>query len=139
MKTVDAMAFVKNLAELKRASRAVTAGASEALGLNDTQVKVLRHVAANGSMSQAALARATETDPALLGRALKPMLKARQLVRVADKDDARAYVIEIGPAGKVLVTASGKAIERLAKAFTAPLDAKDLADFERIVRKIVAR
>ncbi|MGV3624123.1 MAG: MarR family winged helix-turn-helix transcriptional regulator [Archangium sp.] len=139
MKTADAMAFVKNLAELKRASRAVTAGASEELGLNDTQVKVLRHVAASGAMSQAELARATEVDAALLGRALKPMLKARQLVRVADEEDARAYVIQLGPAGKSLVTASGKMIEKLAKEFTAPLSARDLADFERIVRKLVGR
>lgn len=139
MKTADAMAFVKNLAELKRASRVVTAGASEETGLNDTQVKVLRHLAASGPMSQAALARATETDPALLGRSLRPMLKARQLMRVVDENDGRAYVIELGPAGKALVVTSGKAIERLAKEFAAPLDAKDLADFERIVRKLVAR
>jgi DNA-binding MarR family transcriptional regulator len=139
MKTVDAMAFVKNLAELKRASKSVTEGVAESVGLNDTQVKALRHVAAIGAMSQAELARATGVDPALLGRALKPMLKARQLVRVADQNDARAYVIELGPEGKPLVAASGKVIEKLAKAFTAKLDAKDLVDFERIVRKLVAR
>ena len=133
-----ALAFAENLAALKRASRLAASVAFDELGLSDTQLRVLRYVATEPSVTQADLARATETDPSLLGRSLQRMLKRRMLRRTANALDRRSYVISLGADGKRFLAMANEASERLVKQLVAPLDAKDLADFERITRKIVS-
>lgn len=132
-----ALAFAENLAALKRASRQAAAVAFDELGLSDMQLKMLRHIAANPTVTQADLARATETDPALLGRSLRVMLGHGMVKRAQSREDKRAFVISLTPRGRSVLTSSNEASERLVKQLVAPLDAKDLADFERITKKIV--
>lgn len=138
MHAPSALAFVENLAALKRASRLAAATAYESLGLNDTQMKMLRFVAANPPVTQAELARATETDASLLGRSMTSLLQRGELKRTPSPDDRRAYVVALGPYGKRLLARVNEASERLVRQLSAPLDARDLADFERITNKLVS-
>lgn len=133
-----ALAFAENLVALKRASRQAAAVAFDALGLNDTQLKMLRHIDANPSVTQADLARATETDPSLLGRALRVLVDDGMVKRTPSRDDKRAFVISVTVYGRRVLATSNEARERLVRQLAAPLDAKDFADFERITKKIVS-
>ena len=128
--------FLENIAAFKRALRLSAASAYGEFALGDTQMKVLRYVAKNPGASQAALARATETDPALLGRALRGMLQRGELKRTKSKDDARAFVVDLGAKGHALAEQLNAANQALVARLVAPFDARDFADFERIVGKL---
>lgn len=126
------------MSAVKRVLRQVAAEAYGALPLGDTQMKILRYVAAHPRVSQAELARATETDPALLGRALKGMLDRGVLKRSRSKEDRRAYLIELGASGAALATRVEAASARMIQRIVSPFDARDLADFDRLAKKLVA-
>jgi DNA-binding MarR family transcriptional regulator len=137
-KSPELRAFAENMSTVKRVLRQASAEAYGDFALGDTQMKILRYVAANPRASQADLARATETDPALLGRALKGMLDRGVLKRSRSKEDRRAYLIELGPSGAALATRVEAASARLVQRILAPFDARDLADFDRLTKKLVA-
>jgi len=131
-------AFLENVAAFKRSLRLATASAYTEFSLGDTQMKVLRYVSRNPGVSQAALARATETDPALLGRALRSLLQRGELKRTRSKEDARAFVVDLGAKGHALAEQIHAANQKLVERVAAPFDARDFADFDRIVKKLQA-
>lgn len=134
--TPQVQAFLDNVAAFKRVLRQATVAAYAELPLGDTQMKLLRYVAKNPGASQAALARATETDPALLGRALRSLVHRGELKRTRSKTDARAFVVDLGAKGHALAAHLDATHLQMVERFVAPFDARDLADFDRIVRKL---
>lgn len=136
--TPELRAALSNLGALKRSLRAATADAYGDLGFGEAQMKLLRHVAAEPGLTQVDVARATQTDPALAGRALRGLLDRGALSRKRSDTDGRAYVLTLGPNGPSLLAeieaANAKFIERL----SAPLNERDLVDFDRIAKKLIA-
>jgi ribosomal protein L12E/L44/L45/RPP1/RPP2 len=64
---------------------------------------------------------------------------ARGLVlRKRSKDDRRLYVLELSAAGKRVQERIEAARRSLAKRVVAALDERDLRDFERVAKKILA-
>lgn len=136
--TPELRAALENLGPLKRCLRAATTEAYGELGLGEAQMKILRHVAAAPGVSQAELARATQTDAALTGRALTGLLSRNVLRRKRSTHDKRAYVLELGPRGAALLARVNAANTKLVQRVSAPLDTRDLLDFDRIAKKLIA-
>ncbi|HEY9724225.1 MAG TPA: MarR family transcriptional regulator [Oscillatoriaceae cyanobacterium] len=110
--------------------------ASEKLGV--TQVRFLRHLGQHPGISQAELARATDTDPALTGRTLQPLMERGLVRREPSPADRRGYVLELGDAGRETLERVESLRERVLTQFVAPLDGRDLKDFDRIAKKLLA-
>lgn len=130
--------FLDQLSAVARRLRMVAAEAYASLELGSTQAKFLRHIGRNSHISQADLARATATDPALTGRALETLVDRGWVRRTRSEADRRQYVLELGPAGQRARKRVEEAREAVAERVAAVLDDRDIEDFERIARKIVA-
>ena len=129
--------FLDTYARLKRSLAALTAREYAQLELGSAQVRFLQQIARSPSISQAELARATDTDPALTGRALQTLLKRGWVRRVRSATDKRAYVLQLGAGGKRIMARVEAVRSELAEQVTASLDDRDREDFRRIVDKIV--
>ncbi len=130
--------FLDGFGALSRCLRTVVAEAYAELGLGSTQAKFLRHVGRRSRTSQADLARATLTDPALTGRVLASLIERGWVRRTRSEDDRRQYLLELSPAGERASRKVEEARANVAARVARALDARDLADFERIGRKIRA-
>jgi DNA-binding MarR family transcriptional regulator len=108
------------------------------LGIGSTQAKLLRAVRERRAMSQADLARATGTDPALTGRALRTLLDRGWVRRRRSRDDGRAFSLELTAEGEALFARVEAARDALVARLDAALDESDVAAFDRIVRKLLA-
>jgi DNA-binding MarR family transcriptional regulator len=76
-------------------------------GLGQTQVGFLRHIGETAGISQADLARATDTDPALTGRGLQTLIERGWILRERSAGDLRGYVLSLsGPGLKALAASS---------------------------------
>ena len=69
----DPTEFIDLFGAVKRRLGAVAAQAYATVEMGSTQAKFLRHIGRNSRISQAELARATETDPTLTGRILQAL------------------------------------------------------------------
>jgi DNA-binding MarR family transcriptional regulator len=134
----EAGEFIDLFGLLKRRFLSVATQAYATAGMARMQGKLLRHIAHKGRGSQAELARATDTDPALTGRALHALLADGLVRRRRSDEDRREYVVELTAAGRRANDRVDKARMELAVRLAAVLDERDLADFERIVKKILA-
>jgi DNA-binding MarR family transcriptional regulator len=134
----DPTEFLETFGALKRCLSALGAQAYASAGIGSTQAKFLRYVGRNSRISQADLARATGTDPTLTGRVLQTLLERGLVRRERSGEDRREYVLELGAAGR----RAHRRVEKLRADFAARvvsvLDARDVEDFERITRKILA-
>ena len=126
------------LGTLTRAVRAAAAQEYAALDLGNTQAKFLRHIGRHTRISQAVLARATMTDPALTGRTIESLIERGWVRRTRSDEDRRQYVLELTAAGERVRKRVEEARERIAKRIAAVLDERDARDFDRIARKILA-
>jgi DNA-binding MarR family transcriptional regulator len=108
------------------------------LGLGPTQAKLLRTVGEGQPMSHADLARATGTDPALTGRALRTLLDRGWVRRRRSREDRRAFSLELTPEGDAQLEKVRAARETLGARIDGCLDAADLAAFDRIAQKLLA-
>jgi DNA-binding MarR family transcriptional regulator len=124
--------------ELSRALRAFAAESYAELGLGSTQAKFLREIGKAGRTSQAALARATATDPTLTGRALQTLLEKGWVRRTRSEEDRREYVLELSPAGKRLLARVESVREGVAERLGSALSERDRDDFDRIAGKLLA-
>jgi DNA-binding MarR family transcriptional regulator len=114
------------------------AEAYAALELGSTQGKFLRYIGKHSRISQADLARATATDPALTGRALEMLVERGFVRRKRSDEDRRQYLLELSASGQRMRARVEDARSRVAERVAAVLDEGDLEDFERIAGKIVA-
>jgi DNA-binding MarR family transcriptional regulator len=129
--------FVEAFSTLKRRLSAVVEEGYAPLGLSATQAKLLRVIGEGEAMSQAALARATSTDPALTGRILRTLLDKGWVRRRRSREDQRAFSLELTAAGTELFASVRSKRAALHARVERCLDAEDRAAFERIVRKLL--
>jgi DNA-binding MarR family transcriptional regulator len=101
-----------------------------------TQARFLRYIGAHGGISQAALARATDTAPTLTGRLLQTLLQRGFVRRARSKQDRREYVLELGASGQRMRRRVEEARARFAARVVGVLDDRDMQDFDRIAGKI---
>jgi len=107
------------------------------LGIGATQAKLLRTVGERQPMSQADLARATGTDPALTGRALRTLLDRGWVRRRRSREDRRAFSLELTPEGEALLEKVRAARAALFARIDGSLDEADHAAFDRIAKKLL--
>ena len=130
--------FLDSFTALARSIRSAAAQSYASFDVGSTQAKFLRHVGRNSGISQAELARATVTDPALAGRVLETMIERGWLRRERSEQDRRQYVLELSAAGKRACQRVEEARLHVAERAVAALDARDLEHFERIANKLRA-
>jgi len=132
----DPDAFIESFRGFTRCVKGVIAQSYAELGVGSTQAKFLRHIGRSGRMSQAELARATETDPTLTGRALETLIDRGWVRRRRSEADRRQYVLELSAAGRRACEQVEAARARVIQRVVGVLSPRDLADFERITRKL---
>jgi DNA-binding MarR family transcriptional regulator len=134
----DPTEFIETFGALKRCLTSVAAQAYATVELGSTQGKFLRYIGKHSRISQAELARATGTDPTLTGRTLQTLIERGLVQRERSDEDRREYVIELGAEGRRAQNRVEKLRAQLAARVVAVLDERDLEDFERITKKILA-
>ena len=130
--------LIHTLGALSRCLRTVAAQAYAAFDVGNTQAKFLRHIGAQERISQIELARATGTDPALTGRVLETLVERGWVRRKRSDTDRRQYVLELSAAGERLRHKVEAVREQLARQVTSALTERDLDDFERVAKKVLA-
>ena len=131
-------AFIERFTAVKKRISTLAAQAYAEAGVGSLQAKLVQHLGLRSPISQAELARATDSDAPLTGRAIHTLL-ARKVVRRARSDqDRREYVVSLTPAGRRLFERVAKLQDRIASRIVDALDDRDIADFERIAAKILA-
>jgi DNA-binding MarR family transcriptional regulator len=125
------------LTEVIRRVRAVAAESYAALDLGSAQAKFLRHIGSDSRISQADLARATDTAPALTGRALETLIERGWVRRKRSQEDRREYLLELTASGQRAREKVEQARERFIERITAALEDRDVADFDRIASRIL--
>jgi DNA-binding MarR family transcriptional regulator len=130
--------FLESYRALARCLRTVTTAAYATFEVGSAQAKFLRHIGQDSRISQADLARATGTDPTLTGRVLEPLVERGWVRRTRSEEDRRQYVLELTAAGQRARQKVEEARKRIAARMAKVLDARDLEDFDRIVKKLLA-
>ena len=133
----DPIEFFELFGALKRSIHSLAVEAYAAAEIGGTQARFVRYIGGHTRISQAELARATDTDQALTGRALQTLLDRGWVRRERSTEDRREYILELSPAGRRALTRIEQIRAGLAERATAPLDERDLEDFERIARKLL--
>jgi len=135
--TRETAEFLERFGLLSRCLRATLAQSYATLDVGSTQAKFLRHIGRHSRISQADLARATATDPALTGRALQTLLERGWVRRKRSEEDRRQYILELSAAGQRARRRVEEAREQTAERVLSVLDAQDVESFDRLVAKIV--
>ena len=123
---------------LARSLRAAAAQTYATFEVGSTQARFLRYIDRHSQISQADLARATDSDPTLTGRVLETLIERGWVRRERSEEDRRQYLLELSAAGKRASKRVTEARRQVARRMVAVLDDHDLEDFERITRKIRA-
>jgi DNA-binding MarR family transcriptional regulator len=130
--------FIESFGALLRCIRAVSAQAYATFEVGSAQAKFLRHMGRNTRISQADLARATETAPTLTGRALETLIERGWIRRKRSEEDRRQYVLELTASGQRARERVEEAREGIVARIGTVLDEQDIEDFDRIAKKILA-
>ncbi len=134
----DPHEFWDQFSAVLRTVRSAAAQAYAELEVGSAQAKFLRHIGDNSRISQADLARATDTAPTLTGRALDPLVERGWVRRRRNEDDRRQYVLELTPAGQRTRDRVEAARAEMIAKIGAVLDERDIEDFDRIAKKVLA-
>lgn len=134
----DPTEFIDTFGTVRRRITAAAARAYAGADLGPMQAKLVRHLGKHAPISQAELARITESDPALAGRVLATLIERGLIVRERSKTDRREYVLELTAAGRRMRDRIEKLRSELAGQIVGALDGRDLDDFDRIAKKILA-
>jgi DNA-binding MarR family transcriptional regulator len=134
----EAGEFLERFGMLSRCLRSAAAQKYAALDVGSTQAKFLRHIGRHSRISQADLARATGTDPALTGRALETLVERGWIRRKRSEEDRRQYILELSAAGQRMRTRVDEAREQIAEQVVSVLDGSDIEAFDRLTGKILA-
>jgi DNA-binding MarR family transcriptional regulator len=118
--------------------RAGVAQAYAKTEVGSAQAKLLRHIGRHSRISQADLARATDTAPTLTGRAVEPRVERGWIRRTRSDEDRREYLLALTPSGERMRAKVEEAREELVQRLAAAMDDRDADDFERIAKKILA-
>jgi DNA-binding MarR family transcriptional regulator len=134
----DPAEFLDTFAAVRKRLTAHASQGYAELGVGSLQARFVRHIGSVGKASQAELARATDSDPTLTSRTLKTLIDRGLVEKERSDDDRREYVLELTATGKRLRERIERVRGQLAAKAIASLDAQDLADFDRIAKKILA-
>lgn len=138
MKSRDPTAFIDTFGSMRRRITALAANAYAAADVGPMQAKLVRHIGKRSPISQAELARVTESDPTLTSRTLQVLIERGLVRRERSGEDRREYVLQLTPAGKRTQARIETLRSDLAAQIVGALDERDLADFDRIAQKILA-
>jgi len=138
MKSRDPTAFIDTFGSMRRRITALAANAYAAADVGPMQAKLVRHIGKRSPISQAELARVTESDPTLTSRTLQVLIERGLVRRERSGEDRREYVLQLTAAGKRTQARIEKLRSDLAAQIVGALDERDLADFDRIAQKILA-
>jgi len=131
-------AFFLQYAAMKKVVAAQAAEAYAQQGLGSAQTKFLRHLGKCAApISQATLARETDSDEALTGRVLRTLILRGWVKRARSTEDRREYVLELTAAGRKMEKRIDALRDGMAKKLAEALDERDLKDFERIAKKVL--
>jgi DNA-binding MarR family transcriptional regulator len=130
--------FFERFGAVMRTFRSVAAQAYATLEVGSAQAKFLRHIGRHSRISQADLARATATAPTLTGRALETLVERGWVRRKRSEEDRRQYILELTASGQRMRERVEKARDGVIDRIADALDAKDIEDFDRIAKKILA-
>jgi DNA-binding MarR family transcriptional regulator len=130
--------FIESFGALSRCLRSVAAQAYAAFEVGSAQAKFLRHIGRHSRISQADLARATDTAPTLTGRALETLIERGWVRRKRSEEDRREYILELTASGQRTRQRVEEAREAIVERVATVLDERDLEDFDRIAKKILA-
>ncbi|APR81894.1 Hypothetical protein A7982_07243 [Minicystis rosea] len=133
----DPHAFFERFTGMWRFLKGVVAEAYAGVEVGSAQAKFLRHIGRNSRISQADLARATDTAPTLTGRALETLIERGWVRRKRSEEDRRQYVLELTASGQRTRARVEEAREHVIQRIAAALDEKDVEDFDRIAKKIL--
>ena len=136
MSRQEAEAFIERFAAVKKRITALAAQAYATAGVGALQAKLLRRIG-RGITSQAELARATDSDPPLVGRAVQTLISRGLVRRSRSVEDRREYVLALTPSGRRLFERVTALRDELGDRIVGGLDDRDLHDFERIARKVL--
>jgi DNA-binding MarR family transcriptional regulator len=129
--------FYERLTAVVKRIREVAAQAYAAEEVGTVQAKILRHIGQHSRISQADLARATDTAPTLTGRAIEPLVDRGWVRRKRSEEDRRQYVLELTASGQRARERVEAAREGIIERVASVLDERDRKDFDRIARKIL--
>lgn len=133
----DASEVFEQFRAVMRSLRAATVETYSTFDMTGAQAKCLRHLRRDTAVSQAELARVTESDPALIGRVIEQLEERGWVRRKRSEVDRRQYGVELTTAGERAKKRVDDARDRIAARLASVLDQRDLADFERIAHKIL--
>lgn len=130
--------FIERFGLVRRRISALGAQVYATVDLGTMQAKLLRHIGKRSQISQAELARATDSDPTLTSRTLTTLIERGLVKKERSEADRREYVLELTAAGKKLCEKVNKLRSELAARVIGALDDKDLEDFDRVSTKLLA-
>lgn len=133
----DPTDFLETFGALRRCLSAQAQQAYAELEIGATQAKFLRVISDRPQISQAALARATNTDPTLTGRGLATLIERGWVKRERSAEDRREYVLSLTVAGRRVRDRVEALRKGMATRVVSRLSERDLDAFERIVTKIL--
>jgi DNA-binding MarR family transcriptional regulator len=130
--------FFERLGEVSRCLRSAAGQAYATFEVGTAQAKLLRHIGRSSKISQADLARATGTAPTLTGRAIEPLVERGWVRRTRSQEDRRQYLLELTASGRRVRDRVEGARDRIIARIGGVLEARDVEDFDRIAKKILA-
>jgi DNA-binding MarR family transcriptional regulator len=134
----DSREFYERMTTVVRCLRQAASEAYASFEIGTAQAKLLRHIGRDGAISQAELARATDIAPTLTGRAIEPLIERGWVRRERSEADRRQYVLELTASGRRARDKVEKARGDIQDRIVAVLDERDVEDFDRIAKKILA-
>ena len=128
--------FLDAFGEVKRVVWLVAWRAFAPLGMGPQQVRLMRLLGRGGPITARTLSRATSADPSSVGRAIDGLVALGWVGRERGEQDRREYQLELTAAGKLMERKLDRIFRKVEQAVTAPLSARDRADFQRIAGKL---
>jgi len=138
MRSRDPTSFIETFGTVRRRFTALAAQFYATADVGTMQAKLVRHIAKRSPISQAELARITESDPTLTSRTLGVLIERGFVRRERSALDKREYLLELTASGKRLCARLEALRSEFATQVVGALDDRDLADFDRIAQKILA-
>jgi DNA-binding MarR family transcriptional regulator len=135
--TKGSQEFYERFAALYRCIRGLGEQAYADIEVGTAQAKFLRHIGTNSQISQAELARITQTAPTLTGRVLDAMVEHGWVRRERSTQDRREYTLELTASGKRIRDRVVQARDNMIRRLSRVLDERDVEDFDRIADKIL--
>ena len=135
----DPTEFFEAIGLVRRRIQVHAKDAYAPLGLGPQQAKLVRHIGRLAPVSQAELARETDTDRALLGRIIEALVERGLVTRARGKEDRREWILDLTAEGKRVRARIEKLRRDLAAHIVAGIDERDLAAFDRIAKQILAK